>query len=74
MTYSFAKGFKKGLIQAVLAGAGISVTIIATNWPELYNTAIVDFLAQNLTQILGTMTIGGVLTIVVNYLKVTYGN
>ena len=74
MTYSFAKGLGKGLVQASIAGLGVVAAIVATNWPELYNATVVDFLTQYLKQILGTMTVGGILTIIVNYLKVKYGN
>ena len=74
MTYSFAKGLSKGFVHASIAGLGIVAAIVATNWPELYSTSVVDLLSQYLKQILGTMTVGGILTIAVNYLKVKYDN
>lgn len=66
MQYSFAKGLKKGLL-AVIVFAG---ALLAIQFPELNDMSLVDFISSNLKNLIGGLTVGGVITMIINYLKV----
>lgn len=72
--YSYLKGFGKGLVGASIAGFSIVAFVLMTAQPDLYNTSVVDVVANSLRQILGSMTVGGLITFVINYLKINYSN
>lgn len=50
--YSFWKGFKKAVLNVILVGAPLVVSVLPAEWMNL--------------------TIGGVLVLLVNFLKVRY--
>lgn len=67
--YSLAKGVEKSVINASVFGLSIVLAILAANYKELYDTPIVDILYRQLSPLLGTMTVGGLMTFVLNWLK-----
>lgn len=70
--YSFAKGVWKALQGAAITALSITAALVILSYPDLANTTVLDLLNQQLYPILGTTTVAGLLTLVVNYLKVTY--
>ena len=64
MEYSFKKGFIKGLIS-LLSIAGTFVAFTAFSDMTLW-----VLLEQYLKPLLGSLSVGGLITITINYLKV----
>ena len=64
MQYSFTKGLSKGLLSA-LAVAGALVAFAGFS-----DFTIWDLLEQYLKPILGSLTVGGAITMLLNYAKV----
>lgn len=73
-TYSFTKGLQKAVVGAAVAGLAISGAVLYAAFPDLANLSIADLLASQAHMIFGTVTIGGAITLVVNYIKVRFGN
>lgn len=71
-TYSFIKGLEKGIVGAAIAGFSILGFILMSAYPEIYNKPVVDLLAESMRQIMGSMTVGGVIAFVVNLIKIKY--
>ena len=66
--YSFKTGFVKGLISLLsIVGAGVAFTAFA-------DVSIWALLEQYLKPIVSSLTIGGIITMAINYLKFTFGN
>ena len=64
MEYSFKKGLVKGLISLLsIVGAGLAFTAFS-------DITIWGLLEQYLKPILGSLTVGGCITIAINFLKV----
>ena len=70
--YSFLKGLQKGLVGAAVAGFAILGFVLMNAYPDIYNQSISDLVAQSLNQLIGGMTVGGLITFVVNFIKVNY--
>lgn len=65
-TYSFKKGIIKALLSLLsIVGAGIAFTTFA-------DIMLWDLLEQYLKPVLGGLTVGGTITLLVNFLKVKY--
>ena len=64
MTYSFKKGLWKGLQWILIA---IPPIIVATG---ISDVSLWDLTTKYLQPVLSTLTIGGVVAIIVNYVKV----
>ena len=67
-TYSFKTGFYKGLLS-ILAVLGALVAFAGFN-----DVSIWDLLSQYLKPVLGSLTVGGIITIAVNYFKFKLNN
>jgi len=63
--YSFKKGLVKGLTGFVITGLGISLAL----FPEFMSIGIADLVAEYAKMVFGSMTMGGLLTFGVNWLK-----
>lgn len=63
--YSYKKGIKKAVIN-ILIFVGSSAIVAL---PEIMNMSIVDVIKDNLTKIVGGVSIGAFLTFGINYLK-----
>lgn len=68
-SYSLVHGIIKSLKYAAFFGVGLTITVMFSNFEGVYNTQIVDIIYKYSSQIFGTMTVGGLLTFVYNYLK-----
>lgn len=64
MTYSFTKGLSKGLVSVLVVGGAI---IAFAGFSDL---TIWGLLEQYLKPLLGSLTVGGALTVAINYIKV----
>jgi hypothetical protein len=64
--YSFLKGLLKALTAAVAFGAPLFIL----NFPELADMQIADALAEVVRKLIGPLSIGGAIMMVVNWLKV----
>lgn len=66
MQYSLGKGAVKGLISLLsIIGAGLAFTAFS-------DITLVSLIERYLFPILGSLTVGGVLTTLVNYLKLKF--
>lgn len=63
--YSFWIGLRKGLVHSLIFGLGVVVFVLQTSNPELFSAKIADLIQP----VLGGMTVGGVVTFVINWLK-----
>jgi len=64
MQYSISKGFKKGLLTAMTVGA----SFIA--FAGFSDVSIWGLIVTYIQPIVGSMTVGGLITIVLNFVKV----
>lgn len=62
--YSFVVGLRNSLLGMVAFGAGL---LLAAH-PEVSNQSVVDFLAQHLQSVLGTVTVGGLVNLGLDFL------
>lgn len=69
--YSFWVGLSKSLAKVAVFGLSIAGVYLATNYPSLANTSILDLITHALQPVLGGLTVGGVVTLVLNYFKAT---
>lgn len=67
--YSFLTGFRKSMIQVVVFFLSFVAMILASNYTDLNNTPLVDVLAKYSKELLGTLTVGGAISMAVNYFK-----
>jgi hypothetical protein len=74
--YSFTQGLQKSVVQASIFGLGAIATIAALAYPEVNNLPLANIIDATLVkvglylkEIVGTMTVGGVLALAVNWLK-----
>lgn len=67
--YSFLKGFGKGIVGAAIAGLAIVAYIASSAYPDIYNAPIADLIYVNLKELLGSMTVGGLIAFIINFAK-----
>lgn len=67
--YSLTKGIGKGLTAVALFAAAALVTLVATHFTSLYDASLWDLATQYLKPVLSTLTVGGILTFGLNWLK-----
>ena len=70
--YSLFIGLQKVLVSAAIFAVTLTGYIIYASQPELGDQAVVDVLSKYLEVIFGTMTINGLLAMIVNFLKVKF--
>lgn len=64
MTYSFKKGLSKGVVSALTA------LIVMVTFAGFSDMTIWELVEQYLKPVLGSMTVGGAITMALNYFKV----
>lgn len=64
MQYSFTKGLRKGVVSALTLFVGI---VALTGFSDVQLTVLLE---NYLFPVLGSMTVGGALTMLLNYVKV----
>jgi hypothetical protein len=64
MQYSFSKGLSKGIVSALTIAAAMLV------FAGFSDFTIWGLLEQYLKPILGSLTVGGAITMLINYIKV----
>lgn len=67
-TYSFLIGVRNTLIGF----AAFSVGLYFAAHPEVANTGVVDFISTHLKAAIGTVTVGGVANLILDYLHQKY--
>jgi len=66
MEYSLRKGFFKGLVQLLtVAGALIAFTGFS-------DLSVMDLIIKYLTPVLGSLTVGGGVAMLINFIKIKY--
>lgn len=67
--YSFLKGLRKGLQHAAIFGVSAVLVFLAFSHQAILDTPLWVLLEQYLKPLLSTVTVGGVLVIIQNWLK-----
>ncbi len=73
MQYNFLKGFKKSLISLLVFFIPFAIDFLSQAYPYILQLRIEDIFIGFINKylpILETLTIGGILSIILNYLKV----
>lgn len=72
MQYSFIKGLQKAAVGAAIAGLAVTGAVLYSAFPDIANLSVADILAQQARVVFGTVTVGGLVTLGVNWIKVRY--
>jgi hypothetical protein len=67
--YSFLKGLKKTAIAVGVFGLSAVITVLLLNFQTIYDTSIWALAEQYIKPLVGTLTVGGALTLGLNWLK-----
>lgn len=67
--YSFLIGLRKALTQVAIFGLSAALVVGALNFQSVLDTQIWALIEQYLKPLVGTLTVGGFLTLGLNYLK-----
>lgn len=67
--YSFLIGVKKGLIHAGIFGVSAAVAFLTFSHQAVLDTPLWAFAEQYVKPLIGTLSLGGVLTFGLNWLK-----
>lgn len=74
--YSFLHGLQKAVVTASVFGLSLVAVFVASAYPDLNSQPVADVLvnaiSSKLHMIFGTMTVGGLVALVINYLKVKF--
>jgi hypothetical protein len=68
-SYSFITGLQKSGLQVAIFAGGLGLTYLYQLSPSLANTPVVDLVSAFLNKFIGGLTLGGLLTLSVNWLK-----
>jgi len=67
--YSFLKGLAKTATSVAIYAVGFAVAILAMNFSAIYDLSLWTLVEQYLKPVLGTLTVGGSLVFIQNWLK-----
>ena len=70
MKYSFATGIVKALTQVSIFALSFIGVYVAINYKELNDSSVADVVAAVFRNIFGSLTVGGLITLLVNYIKI----
>lgn len=67
--YSFLQGLLKSIRHIAVFGLGIAAVYAFAQYPAIQNTKIADLLSTVADKTIGGLTVGGAITLLINYLK-----